>query len=153
MTLIQKPTVNVQMLIRRPAAEVYRAFVDPEITTKFWFTRSEGFLEEGVDNRWYWDQFGVSGGVRVFNLETNKRILIEWGDDSTKSIVEWIFERRADNTTLVKISNYDFKGSDDETVTQVIDSTNGFCLVLANAKAYLEHGILLNLINDQHPDA
>ena len=29
----------------------------------------------------------------------------------------------------------------------------GFSLVLANAKAYLEHGIKLNLIFDKAPDA
>ncbi|MBC7990984.1 MAG: polyketide cyclase, partial [Luteimonas sp.] len=27
------------MLIRRPVAEVFEAFVDPAITSRFWFTR------------------------------------------------------------------------------------------------------------------
>jgi uncharacterized protein YndB with AHSA1/START domain len=35
MALKNKPTAKAQMLIRRPAAEVFEAFVDPAITTKF----------------------------------------------------------------------------------------------------------------------
>jgi uncharacterized protein YndB with AHSA1/START domain len=35
------------MLIRRPVAEVFEAVVDPDVTTKFWFTRSSGRLEPG----------------------------------------------------------------------------------------------------------
>lgn len=29
---------KTEMLIRRPVAEVFEAFIEPEITTKFWFT-------------------------------------------------------------------------------------------------------------------
>ena len=38
------PVVTAAMLIRRPASEVFEAFVDPDITTKFWFTKSSGRL-------------------------------------------------------------------------------------------------------------
>ena len=33
------------MLIRKPVAEVFEAFVDPDITAKFWFTKGSGRLE------------------------------------------------------------------------------------------------------------
>jgi hypothetical protein len=36
-------------------------------------------------------------------------------------------------------------------VATALDSTGGFALVLSNAKAFLEHGIELNLIADSHP--
>jgi hypothetical protein len=45
LTLI--PTVNVGMLIRRPPEEVFQAFVDPAISTKFWFTVREGAHVDG----------------------------------------------------------------------------------------------------------
>jgi uncharacterized protein YndB with AHSA1/START domain len=35
------------ILIRRPAAEVFNAFMDPAVTTKFWFTKSSGKLDKG----------------------------------------------------------------------------------------------------------
>ena len=41
------PIVTAQMLVRRPVGEVFEAFVNPEITTRFWFTKSSGPLEPG----------------------------------------------------------------------------------------------------------
>lgn len=34
------------MLIRKPVKEVFEAIINPEITTKFWFTGSNGRLDE-----------------------------------------------------------------------------------------------------------
>jgi len=36
-----------EMLVRKPVGEVFEAFVDPAITSRFWFTRSSGRLEAG----------------------------------------------------------------------------------------------------------
>lgn len=33
-----EPQAKAEMLIRKPVEEVFEAFVDPEITSKFWFT-------------------------------------------------------------------------------------------------------------------
>ncbi len=138
------------MLIRKPVAEVFEAFVDPAITTKFWFTRSSGRLEPGKEVRWDWEMFGLSTQVRVKAVEPDKRILIEWGDPPCP--VEWLFIPRGDQATLVRISNWGFRGSDDEVVVQAIDSKGGFTMVLAGLKALLEQGVHLNLISDQFPD-
>ena len=40
--------MRTQMLIRRPAHEAFEAFVDPHITTRFWFMQSSGRLEPGA---------------------------------------------------------------------------------------------------------
>jgi uncharacterized protein YndB with AHSA1/START domain len=50
--LTQAPQAKAEMLIRRPVAEVFEAFVNPEITAKFWFTRGSGRLEAGRQVRW-----------------------------------------------------------------------------------------------------
>jgi hypothetical protein len=50
------------------------------------------------------------------------------------------------------VTNSGFTGSGDEVVKQALDSTGGFALVMAGAKAFLEHGIALNLIADRYPD-
>ena len=152
MTLSTAPSVNVQMLMRVPVAMVFEAFVNPEITTKFWFTRSDGPLEVGKPNRFYFDIYGVSGSVEVIAIEHNERILIKWGEDPHKSLVEWTFEARPDDTTLVKISNTGFAGNGDELVAWALDSMGGFAMLLAGAKAWLEHGIQLNLTGDSYPD-
>ena len=76
-TLTRAPVVQTQMLIRRPVAEVFRAFVDPAVTTKFWFTRSSGRLEAGKQVTWDWEMYGVSAKVTVKEIQTDRRILAE----------------------------------------------------------------------------
>jgi len=142
--------IEAQMLIRRPVAEVFEAFVNPQITTKFWFTKSSGWLEPGKKVRWDWEMFGVGDELTVKEFEENQRILVEWDNDP--SIVEWSFESREDNATFVKISNWGFPGNCDEVLPQVVDAKGGYTTVLAGLKAWLEHGIELNLVRDQFPD-
>ena len=143
------PIVKTQMLIRKPAEDVFEAFVNPAITTKFWFTRSTGKLEVGKQVRWEWEMYGVSAEVRVKAIERPSRILIEWNDPPLP--VEWLFTSRPDGTTLVTISNWGFRGNDDEVVKQALDSMGGFSFLLAGLKALLEHNVALNLVRDHSP--
>ncbi len=143
-----EPFARAQMLIRKPVTEVFAAFVDPSITSNFWFTRGSGPLKEGDVTTWYWDMYGASAEVSVRAIEQNRRILVEW-----PTPVEWVFSSRSDDTTFVSITASGFLGTDDEKVVQAIDSMEGFSLVLAGCKAYLEHGIHLNLVADHNPDA
>jgi uncharacterized protein YndB with AHSA1/START domain len=151
MQLTQVPSSNTAMLIRRPVTEVFEAFINPDITTKFWFTRSSGRLEPGKQVQWDWEMYDVSSQVTVLAIEENKRILIEWSGYSTRTQVEWIFTPREDNTTFVSITESGFIGNGDELVKQVTASTGGFTWVLAGLKAVLEHNICLNLIADRFP--
>lgn len=150
MTNGRSTIVEARMLIRRPVSEVFRAFVDPNITTKFWFTKSSGPLEPGKNVRWDWEMFGVSDTLMVKRLEDNQRILVEWDSDATT--VEWRFEPRGNNSTFVKISHWGLQGSDREILAQAVDSKGGFTLVLAGLKTWLEFGIAPNFIRDQFPD-
>ncbi|MCR8844942.1 SRPBCC family protein [Paenibacillus sp. SC116] len=143
-------TANVEMLIRRPIEQVFQAFIDPEITTKFWFTKSSGRLEQGKQVRWDWEMYGVGSDVDVKEIEENQRIFIELDDRTT---VDWVFTPRSENETMVTITNAGFKGTQEEIVNQVIDSTGGFTIVLCGLKAFLEQGILLHLVADRFPDA
>jgi uncharacterized protein YndB with AHSA1/START domain len=137
------------MLIRKPVAQVFEAFVNPEVTTKFWFTRSTGKLEAGKQVEWYWDMYDASAKVQVKAIEQDKRILIEWSDPP--NMVEWVFTARPDDTTFVSITNSGYAGTQDEIVSQAIESTEAFTLVLIGLKALLEHNINLNLIVDRFP--
>ena len=55
MEVKNQPIAKAEFLIRKPVAEVFEAFVDPEIITKFWFNRSTGWLESGKTVQWHWD--------------------------------------------------------------------------------------------------
>ena len=88
---------KVDMLVRRPVAEVFEAFVDPAVTTQFWFTRSTGRLEPGKQVKWDWEMYGISVLVDVKAIEPNRRILIEWSGSDGPSTT---FATRPDNTTM-----------------------------------------------------
>lgn len=153
MKLHDAPIAKAEMLIRRPVAEVFEAFVDPAITSRFWFTRGSGRLEAGKRVTWHWDMYGVEVQVLVKAIEPGSRILIEWSSaDEVPTAVEWTFTTRADGATFVSITNSGFSGSADEIVNQALDSAGGFALVVAGLKAWLEHGIELNLVADRFPD-
>jgi uncharacterized protein YndB with AHSA1/START domain len=149
--LTHVPTTKTGMLIRRPAAEVFEAFVDPAITTKFWFTKSSGRLEAGKPVQWSWEMYGVTIPVTPKTIEPGKRIVIEWPGPQGPRIVEWRFSAQKDGTTFVGVTESGFTGDGDELVRQVTDSTQGFTLVLAGLKALLEHGVRLNLVPDRYP--
>ena len=52
MTPERGPLAKAEMLIRKPVGQVFEAFVDPAITSLFWFTRGSGRLEPGRQVRW-----------------------------------------------------------------------------------------------------
>ncbi|CAM3461008.1 MULTISPECIES: SRPBCC family protein [Paenibacillus] len=143
-------TVQAEMLIRKPVSEVFEAFVDPDITTKFWFTRSTGKLEAGKEIRWDWEMYGVSDTILVKELETDRRIVIQSSDGTT---TEWEFVPRSEGGTFVTIIHTGFEGTDADVTRQAIDSMGGYTMVLCGLKALLEFGIVLNLVADKAPDA
>lgn len=149
--LTHEPVMRTGMLIRRPVADVFEAFINPDITTKFWFTNSSGRLEEGNQAQWNWEMYDISIPVSVKTIEPNKRIVITWPGYSSLTTVEWEFQPQADDTTFVNITESGFTGNGDDLVKQVTASTQGFTLVLAGLKAFLEHNIRLNLVADRYP--
>lgn len=153
MEITRIPVAKAEMLIRRPVAEVFEAFIDPAVTSKFWFTKGSERLDTGKRIRWDWEMFGVSAEVNVKAIEANKRILIEWSSsDSAPTTVEWIFAPRTDDTTFVTVAESGFSGSGDEIVRKALDSQGGFTFLMSGLKAYLEHKIALNLSADHAPD-
>ena len=140
--------VKAEMLIRKPQAEVFNAFIDPAVTTKFWFTKSSGKLEPGKRVRWEWEMYGVSDEVEVKTIEPNARIVYEWSFPKS-NLVEWTFTPHAQGT-MVSLANSGLRGED--IVAEALDSTQGHNLVLAAAKAWLEYGVNLNLVADKAPD-
>jgi uncharacterized protein YndB with AHSA1/START domain len=146
------PVAKTGMLIRKPIASVFEAIVDPAITSRFWFTKGSGRLEPGAQVRWDWEMYDVHADVRVIEFEPDRRILMEWGAAGEAfTTVEWELTPLTGDTTFLSVTNSGFSGDGDEIVTQAIDSMGGFTLVVAGLKAFLEHGIELNLVGDRFP--
>lgn len=140
--------VEAQMLIRKPVEDVFEAFINPEVTTNFWFTKSTGRLEEGKTVIWEWEMYGVKNAVNVHQIIPNQLIRTEWGEPSTN--VDYEF-RTMEKGTLVIIKSYGFSQTGEDLLKVINDNTGGFTTVLDGCKAYLEHRIKLNLIEDKFP--
>src|SRR5688572_1340501 len=98
---MKPPVTHAAMLIRKPVAEVFEAFVNPAITSKFWFTKGSARLEAGRPVTWEWGMYHFSISVDVKVVEKNSRILIEWPGQHGQTTVEWLFTARLDGTTFV----------------------------------------------------
>jgi uncharacterized protein YndB with AHSA1/START domain len=140
--------VNCQMLIRRPIDEVFEAFINPEITKNFWFTKSSGKLEAGKTITWTWEMYDVSSEVQVLEIVPNRIIKTKWGSPANN--VDYEFQEMKSGT-LVTIKSYGYEKTGEYMMRVINDNTGGFTTVLDGCKAWLEHGINLNLIVDKFP--
>jgi uncharacterized protein YndB with AHSA1/START domain len=144
------PTVEVSTLIRRPPGEVFAAFADPSVTTRFWFSRSSGPLAPGAVVRWEWEVYGASDTVVVKEFEEPERFVLGLGGGDGMT-VEFRFTPREEGT-VVAVTESGFAGTAGEALAYVADSTGGYTTALCAAKALLEHGIELGAVRDKHPD-
>ena len=153
LVLTHIPVATAALLLRRPVADVFSAFVDPEVTTGFWFTHSTGPLAAGARVIWSWQMYGVSVPVTVEAFEPNRRLVVSWGDPPHETTVEWRFDAVGESATYVTITNSGFTGDGDDVIERALDAKGGFTSLLAGAKAYLEHGVRLELVRDKVPTA
>ena len=145
------PVAKTGMLIRQPVANVFGAFVDPSITTRFWFTKSSGRLEVGKRITWEWEMYDASTHVTAKIVEPNKRVVIEWDGYGGRTTVEWKFASQTNNATFVSITESGWTGTGDELVEYATTATHGFTWTLAGLKTLLEHNVRLNLVADRFP--
>jgi len=142
-----EPTVDVDMLIRKPAGEVYEAFADPERIRRFWLAQSSGRLEPGAMVRWKFKVAGAEADVHVVAADPGRLLDLRWDEGQPLRIS---FDDRRDSTQ-VRVQVTGFAGED--AAAQAVESTSGFTLVLASLKMWLEHGIEGDLMYDKFPDA
>jgi uncharacterized protein YndB with AHSA1/START domain len=145
--LTRAPVSTKGMLVRKPPAEVFAAFADPAITTRFWFTRSSGKVVAGARLKWDWEMFGASVDVVVKDVEQDRRIVFEWGAAEAPRTVELRFVPHQGHA-YVNVTETGFSGTGDQMAAQAIDSASGFALVLAALKALLEHDLVLAVVAD-----
>ena len=143
-------TAKARILIRKPPAAVFDAFVDADTMSKFWFTRRDQGLREGETVLWYIGQGDDAPAieVRVKALKHPERIQIEWGQDGQFTQVDWKINSTATGDTLLTVEESGFTGSADQIIARALDSTGGFNQVIVALKALLEHGATINVVAD-----
>ncbi len=140
------PVVEVDMLIRRPAREVWEAFADPDQIRRFWLARSTGRLETGAVVTWTFKIAGAETDVTVVEARPGELLDLRWGSQPL-----WISFADRGDSTLVTVRVTEFRG--DTPGATAVETMSGFTLVLASLKMWLEHGIEGELMYDRFPDA
>ena len=141
------PVVDVTLLIRRPAAEVYEAFANPDRIRRFWLASSSGRLETGAQVHWVFKVAGAEADVEVVAADPGRRLDLRWDDGQP---LRFTFTERGGNT-LAGVRVTGFTGA--EPAVAAVETMSGFTLVLASLKMWLEHGIEGVLMYDRFPDA
>lgn len=142
-----KLLAKVKTLIRRPVAEVFDAFVDPDKITRFWLRHASGPLRPGEPIEWAFMVPGAKERVSVAHWTENERIEFRWLDGRLD--VDIRFARGVDTDTAV--ISVEVRGFEDgpDGIPMVINATEGFSLVLSDLKVLMETGRSPNLVADK----
>jgi uncharacterized protein YndB with AHSA1/START domain len=119
--------------------------------SQFWFTRRDEGLKEGEPSTWYLGDASdaVHFDVQVRKVREPSEIVIEWpGPDGYTTEVTWTFEDAGNGTTIARVVESGFAGNPQAITARALDSTGGFNQVLIAAKAFVEHGVALNVVAD-----
>jgi len=143
-------TANASIRIHATAQDVLSAFTDPEKMSQFWFSRSDTGMKEGESV-----SFTIGSGDEAFSfdvaikeLDFPNKLVIEWqGLDGNYTQVSWTCTE-ADGSTILSIEESGYVGTDENIFNGVKDSTGGFNQVIVAAKAFIEHGVSINVVAD-----
>jgi len=140
------PIASVSMLIRAPTPDVFNAFLDPAMLTRFWLAHASAPLGEGKSATWEFMVPGVIVETRVREMVQNRRLVLEWPGDETAEIA---LQQRADGTTHIEITSAIKGKTAEDAVASAIEATQGYTLVVSNLKVLLETGKSASLVEDK----
>jgi uncharacterized protein YndB with AHSA1/START domain len=139
-----KPEFQVQLKIRRSAAEVFEAVVNPDKLSGYFVQSSSGPLAEGVTVIWSFAEAPEPFAVVVTELVTNELIRFGWPaeDGGYNTQVEMNFEPIDAANTMVRIRESGWKETPGG-IKASYGNAGGWMHMMCCLKAYLEYGINL----------
>lgn len=139
-----EPLARAEMLIRRPVAEVFDAFVQPAMITRFWLDSTTGPLGPAARVDWRFMVPGAKETVSVTTFEVARHLAFDWSDGIH---VDMRFESLGEDLARVTLVGSGF--GREESIAHVLDATEGFAIVLCDLKILLETGRAGNLVRDK----
>ena len=135
---------RAKMFIRRPAADVFNAFVQPELIKKFWLKDTTGPLKQGAQVEWEFMVPGATERVQVTALDAPRRISFTWSEGGLSVDMTFSEERPGITNASVEVRGFERDGGTDP----VVDATEGFSIVLCDLKVLFETGFSAGLVKD-----
>jgi uncharacterized protein YndB with AHSA1/START domain len=135
---------TVEMLIRKPAGDVFEAFVNPRSLEKFWLKSASGPLAKDATVEWEFMVEGARETVTVTEFIPNQTIAFRWSDGIA---VTMRFAPHDISSTRLSITATGFKGPDASSAA--VNATEGFTIVVCDLKSLLETGQSGNMVRDK----
>lgn len=130
-----------KMKIFKPANEVFEALVDPSIIGNFWFSSSSERWEPGKTITLRYDEYEAQGDIIIMEIEENKKIVFQWGNDGTGNVVTITLKQSDHASTVIEVNEEGFKENDEQLISKLVDNKEGWVYMLTCLKGYLEFGI------------
>ena len=127
--------------IRKPAHEVFEAFVDPEKIGNFWFSSSSARWEQGKTITLRYDEYAAQADIKVLDVEADKKIVFQWGAPGEEHIVTIALQTLDHAVTIVEVCEEGFNERDENFISHLLDNKEGWVYMLTCLKAYLEFGV------------
>ncbi len=141
---MESASFTVSMLVRRAAAEIFDAFVDPDVLGRFWLDSASGPLAAGATVTWRFKVPGVTDEVTVTRFDRPRQLSIRFSDGVEAALT---FDSLAADATRVAISCTGFP--EQGSLGRAVDTAEGFTIVLCDLKTLLETGRSANLTRDK----
>ena len=139
-----KPTFQVQLKIRKPAAEIFDAVVDPKKLSGYFVQAASGPLVAGTTVKWRFAEVSGEYPVVVREVAKNERIVFEWNpaEGGPPIRVEMAFKPLDSGNTLVQVSESGWR-DDPKSVAGSHGNAGGWMHMMSCLKAYLEYKVNL----------
>lgn len=135
-------SIHTDLQIRKPAAAVFEAIVDPAQMSNYFISASTGRMEAGRELRWSFPEFEGDFPVQVRQVEADRYISFNWETDGHDLLVEITLTPRGEEATLVGITEKSMPLGE-AGLRWLQQNTAGWANFLACLKAWLEYGINL----------
>ncbi len=131
-----------KMEIRKPAHDVFEAFVDPDKIGNFWFSSSSERWEEGKTVTLRYEEYGAQGDIHVIEMISDQKIVFEWGrEDGEPHLVTITFKMTNPASTVVEVSEDGFDENDPDLIPKLVGNKEGWVYMLTCLKGYLEFDV------------
>ena len=137
------PKYQVQLKVRKPAAEVFAAVVVPEKLTSYFVQAASAPLIEGTTVKWRFAEIPGEHDVQVSRVVQDQAVVLELDrPEGGKIQVEMVFLPIDANATTVQISETGWRGTPED-ISEAYGNAGGWMHMMCCLKAYLEYGINL----------
>lgn len=139
---IQTLEIKTSIYVRKPAAEIFEAIVDPSHMSRYFIREGSGRMEDGKEVIWQFPEFDDRFPVHIVKVLPSEYICFQWETDGLITTVEIRIQEKDVSCCQVIVTEAGH-ALNAVGIKWLRGNTEGWANFLACLKAYLEYGINL----------